>query len=243
LNVASSSLEHVSICNRCKDVDIDACIDHASTIIKLNDDIAKLHAQLKTCKDECEKIKFARGAYIIGRYPSIKDALGFHRGAKDTKSHKVPSLIKEKGKTPMASGSHSSYNRKNYAFIYANVKNARNVHQDACVDHVMTAMHHDVIYSSHAMIASSSSSHVHGRPEHRIHVVSHAPKYRNSSHGPSMLFCTFDASYVVYCKNDRVVASNVGPKCKKGNTCIWVLKSYVTNLTGPNTRWGPKSQA
>jgi hypothetical protein len=46
LNVSSSSLEHVSICNRCKDFDIDACIDHASTISKLNDDIAKLHAQL-----------------------------------------------------------------------------------------------------------------------------------------------------------------------------------------------------
>jgi hypothetical protein len=31
----------------------------------LNDDIAKLHVHLKTCKDECEKIKFARGAYTI----------------------------------------------------------------------------------------------------------------------------------------------------------------------------------
>jgi hypothetical protein len=55
LNVASASLEHVSICNRCKDFDIDACNDHISMISKLNDDIAKLHAQLKTCKDECEK--------------------------------------------------------------------------------------------------------------------------------------------------------------------------------------------
>jgi hypothetical protein len=56
----SLSLEHVSICNRYKDFNNDACIDHASTILKLNDDIAKLIAQLKICKDECDKIKFAR---------------------------------------------------------------------------------------------------------------------------------------------------------------------------------------
>jgi hypothetical protein len=53
----------------------------------------------------------------------------------------------------------------------------------------------------------------------------------NVSHGPSMLFHTCDASYVLHCKNDKVVASNVGLKCKKGKTCIWVPKSFVTNLT------------
>jgi hypothetical protein len=45
-HVSSSSIEHVSTCNRCKDFDIDACNDHVSTIIKLNADIAKLNAQL-----------------------------------------------------------------------------------------------------------------------------------------------------------------------------------------------------
>jgi capsule polysaccharide export protein KpsE/RkpR len=55
LSVASSSLEHVYICSRCKDFDINAYNDHVSMISKLNDDIAKLHAQLKNCKDECEK--------------------------------------------------------------------------------------------------------------------------------------------------------------------------------------------
>jgi hypothetical protein len=199
----------------------------------LNDDIVKLHSQPKICKDECEKINFARDAYINGRNPSIKDGLGFHMGSKDTKSHKACNFIKERGKVPMASSSHSSHDRKNHAFIYDNVKNVRNVQHDACVDHVMPSMHHDAIYSSHAMVTSSSSSHAHGRPRRRAHVVSHAPKDRNASHGPSILFRTFDASYVLYCKNDRVVASNVGPKCKKGKACIWVPKSYVTNLSHP----------
>jgi hypothetical protein len=50
-NMASSCVEHVVICNRCKDLNIDACNEHASTIIKLNNDVASLNAQLKTCKD------------------------------------------------------------------------------------------------------------------------------------------------------------------------------------------------
>jgi hypothetical protein len=73
MNIASSSVEHVSICNRCKYFDIDACNNHVSTISKLNDEVENLNAQLKICKNECEKIKFARNAYTISRHPSIKD--------------------------------------------------------------------------------------------------------------------------------------------------------------------------
>jgi hypothetical protein len=90
----------------------------------------------------------------------------------------------------MACSSHSSHDRKNCAYLYAHVKNGshcdRNVYRDACVEH---AMRHDVVYSSYVMTASSSSSHAHGRPScHASHIDSHAPKDRNSSHDPSMLF-------------------------------------------------------
>jgi hypothetical protein len=64
-------VEHFSICNRCKDFDVDAGNNHDSTISKLNDEIANLNAQLKTCKNECEKIKFSRDAYTSGIHPSI----------------------------------------------------------------------------------------------------------------------------------------------------------------------------
>jgi hypothetical protein len=67
LNIASSSVEHVYICNRCKDFDV------------CDDEVANLTAQLKICKNDCEKIKFARDAYTIGRHPSIKDGLGFQK--------------------------------------------------------------------------------------------------------------------------------------------------------------------
>jgi hypothetical protein len=94
LNVSSSSLEYVSIYTRCKDHDIDAYVDHASTIAKLNDEIAQLNVELKTCKHDVEKVKFARDAFTIGRHPFIKDGLGFHVGAKDTKSHKAHNFTK-----------------------------------------------------------------------------------------------------------------------------------------------------
>jgi hypothetical protein len=48
-------MEHVVICNRCKIFDIDACNEHASTILKLNNDVANLSAQLKTCKSDYKK--------------------------------------------------------------------------------------------------------------------------------------------------------------------------------------------
>jgi hypothetical protein len=49
-NKSSSCVEHVSICNRCKDFDVDACDEHLISITKLNDEVASLNAQLKTCK-------------------------------------------------------------------------------------------------------------------------------------------------------------------------------------------------
>jgi vacuolar-type H+-ATPase subunit I/STV1 len=54
LNITSSSVEHVSICNRCKDFDIDVYNDHTSTICKLNDEVANLNSQHKICKNECK---------------------------------------------------------------------------------------------------------------------------------------------------------------------------------------------
>jgi hypothetical protein len=110
--------------------------------------------------------------------------------------------------------------------LYAHVKNATNA------------------FDSHAMFASSRSLYVHGRSRprrHTHHVVSHAP--RNASNGPTMLYHTYDASFVLLCKNDKVIDRNVGPKCKIGKTCILVPKSHVTNLVGPNKSWVPKSQA
>jgi hypothetical protein len=198
--------------------------------------LQNLNAQLKTCKSENDKITFSRDAYTIGRHPSIKDGLGFQKGTMNLTSQMASNLIKEKWKAPMASSSHSSHDKKNHAYLYAHVKNVSSVaHHNSCYDHVVLSTRHDVVFDSHAMYASSSSTHAHNRNRprrHVHHVVSHAP--RNASNGPTMLYHTYDASFVLMCKNDKVVAKNLGPKSKRDNTGIWVPKSYVTNLAGPN---------
>jgi hypothetical protein len=123
-NKSSLCVEHVSICNRCKDFDVDACNKHLMSITKLNDEVASLNAQLKTCKADFYKLKLARDAYIIGRHPSIKDGLGFRKETKNLTSQKAPVLNKEKGKAPMTNSA-----QRNHAFIYSDRKFSRNAHR------------------------------------------------------------------------------------------------------------------
>jgi hypothetical protein len=52
-----------------------------------------------------------------------------------------------------------------------------------------------------------------------------------------------NTSFVLSCKNAKVVARKLGSKYKEDKTCIWVLKTIVTNLVGPNKSWVPKTQA
>jgi hypothetical protein len=129
--------------------------------------------------------------------------------------------------------------------LYTHVKNASNIaHHDGCYSNVVLHVRHDVVCDSYAMFASSSSLYAHGRNRprrHAHHVASHAPK--NASNKPTMFYQTYDASFVLMCKNDKVVDRNVGPKCKRDKTYIWVTKSYVTNLVGANKSWVPKTQA
>jgi hypothetical protein len=54
-NKSSSCVEHISICNRCKDFDVDTCNEHLIAIANLNDEVASLNAQLKTCKNNFDK--------------------------------------------------------------------------------------------------------------------------------------------------------------------------------------------
>jgi hypothetical protein len=230
VNKTSSCVEHVSIYNRCKDFDVDACDEHLASITKLNNEVASLNAQLKTCKFEFDKLKFARDAYTFGRHLSIKDGFGFRKETKNLTSQRTPVLNKEKGKAPIASSS-----QKHDAYIYDR-KLSRNAYNDRCYDHVVLPRYH----TSHAMFASSST-HDYGRskPRHN-HVVSHAP--RRVRNGPTILYHACNTSFVLSCKNTKVVARKLGSKCKGDKTYIWVPRVIVTNLVGPNKSWVPKTQ-
>jgi hypothetical protein len=163
VNKSSSCVEHVVICNRCKDFDVDACDEHLISITNLNDEVASFNAQLKTCKSDFDKLKFARDAYTVGRHPSIKDGLSFRRETKNLTNQKAPILNKEKGKAPMASSP-----QRNHAFIYnRKIASSSNYNKS----YVHTAYN-----DSHAMLASSSTF-VHGRNRPRKnHVLHHVPK-------------------------------------------------------------------
>jgi chromosome segregation ATPase len=76
---STSTVSHVSICTRCRDVNVDAIHDHYAMIKQQNDHIAKMDAKITEHELENEKIKFARSMLYNGRHPGIKDVIGFQQ--------------------------------------------------------------------------------------------------------------------------------------------------------------------
>jgi hypothetical protein len=74
---STSTIEHVTICTRCRDINVDAIHDHIATIKQQNDHIAKLDAKIAEYELENEKFKFACSMLYNGRRPGIKDDIGF----------------------------------------------------------------------------------------------------------------------------------------------------------------------
>jgi prefoldin subunit 5 len=73
----TSTVEHVSICTRCRDINVEAINDHLALIKQQNDHIAQLAAKINEHEIENEKFKFARSMLYNGRHPGIKDGIGF----------------------------------------------------------------------------------------------------------------------------------------------------------------------
>jgi predicted nuclease with TOPRIM domain len=74
---STSTVDHVSICTRCRDINVDAIHDHLTLIKQQNDHIAQLTAKINEHEIENEKFKFARSMLYSGRRPGIKDDIGF----------------------------------------------------------------------------------------------------------------------------------------------------------------------
>jgi hypothetical protein len=81
--------------------------------------------------------------------------------------------------------------------------------------------------------------HLHRAP----HVKTIHAKKKNASNGPFVSYRTPNASFVLSYKFGKIFATHVGLRHKNGKTCVWVSKSHVTNLKGPNSDWVPKSKA
>jgi hypothetical protein len=74
---STSTVEHVSICTICRDINVEAINDHLALIKQQNDHIAQITAKINEHEIENEKFKFARSMLYNGRRPSIKDGIGF----------------------------------------------------------------------------------------------------------------------------------------------------------------------
>jgi hypothetical protein len=87
LNVCKSStstVEHVTICTRCSDINVDAMIKEQ------NDHIAKLNAKIAEHELENKKLNLLVACYIIGDALSLRMALASNKGAKATPNLKPP---------------------------------------------------------------------------------------------------------------------------------------------------------
>jgi hypothetical protein len=108
---STSTVDHVTICTRCRDVNIEAMDDHLAMIKQQNDHIAdhiaKLTAKITKHELENEKFKFARSMLYNGRRPGIKDGIGFQQGNQNNTKLNAPKKLSNfvKGKAPMVQDS------------------------------------------------------------------------------------------------------------------------------------------
>jgi hypothetical protein len=221
---STSSVDHVSICTRCRDINVDAIHDHLALIKQQNDHIAQLTAKINEHEIENEEFKFARSMLYNGRHPGIKDGIGFQQG--DNVKLNVPKKLSNfvKGKAPMAQ------DNEDYILYPASYPEHKIRRIHAMKSH--SVFHHAFMYKNEA-----SSS------RHSTHVKMPKKKSPIASNEPNVSFKTFDASYVLTSKSGKVVAKYVGGKHKGSKTCVWVPKVLVSNVKGPKTIWVPKNKA
>jgi hypothetical protein len=221
---STSTVDHVSICTKCRDINVDAIHDHLALIKQQNDHIAQLSAKINEHDLENEKFKFAKSMLYSGRSPGIKDGIGFQQGG-NVKLNAPKKLFNfVKGKAPMVQDNEgyilypTGYPEHKIRRI--NVRKPHNV------------SHHAFMYKNEASSSRQST-----------HVKLPKKKSPTASNDHNISFKTFDASYVLTNKSGKIVAKYVRGKHKGSKTCVWVPKVLVSNVKGPKTVWVPKNKA
>jgi hypothetical protein len=221
---STSSIDHVTICTRCRDINVDAIHDHLALIKEQNDHIAQLTAKINEHEIENGNFKFVRSMLYSGRRPGIKDGIGFQQGRniKINAPKRLSNFVK--GKAPMP--------QDNEGYILYPIGYPEHKIRKIHVRKSHSVSHHAYMYKNEAS-SSRQTSHV------------KLPKKKSpiASNKPNVSFKTFDASYVLTNKLGKVVAKYVGGKHKGSKTCVWVPKVLVSNVKGPKTVWVPKNKA
>jgi hypothetical protein len=199
---STSTVEHVTICTRCRDINVDAIHDHLALIKKQNDHIAQLNAKINEHDLENENFKFARSMLYSGRRPGIKDGIGFQKGD-NVKLNAPPKRLSNfvKGKAPMP--------QDNEGYI---------LYPAGYLEHKIRRIHFRKSHSSpnHAFMYKGETS------SSRQSTRAKLPKKKTpiASNDSNISFKTFDASYVFTNKSGKVVAKYVGGKHKGSKTCV-----------------------
>jgi hypothetical protein len=175
---STSTIEHVTICTRCRDINVDAIHDHLTLIKQQNDHIAQLSAKINEHDLENEKFKFARSMLYNWRRPGIKDDIGFQKGenVKLNAPKRLSNFVK--GKAPMAPDNEGYIS---YPVGYPEHK-IRRIHYRKS----HSGSHHAFMYKSET---SSSRQSTHAKLRKKKSPI--ASNESNTS------FKTFDASYVL----------------------------------------------
>jgi hypothetical protein len=220
---STSTVGHVSICTRCREINVDAIHDHLALIKQQNDHIAQLTPKINEHEIENEKFKFARSMLYSGRRPGIKDGIGFQQGS-NVKLN-TPKILSNfvKGKAPMAQ------DNEGYILYPAGYPEHKIRRIHARKSHSVS--HHAFMYKNEASSSRQST-----------HVKFPKTKTPTASNKPNVSFKTFNASYVLTNKSGKVAAKYVGGKHKGSKTCVWVPKVLVSNVKGPKTVWVPKNK-
>jgi hypothetical protein len=221
---STSTVDHVTICTRCKDINVDAIHDHLALIKQQNDHIAQLTSKINEHEIENEKYKFARSMLYSGRRSNIKDDIGIQQGSnvKINAPKRLYNFVK--GKAPMA--------QDNEGYILYHVGYPEHKVRRIHAKKFHSVSHHAFMYKNEASSSRQST-----------HVKLPKKKSPTASNEPNVSFKTFDASYVLTNKSGKVVAKYVGGKHKGSKTCVWVPKVLVSNVKGPKTIWVPKNKA
>jgi hypothetical protein len=179
-NVSTSIVEHVTICTRCRDVNIDAMDDQLAMIKEQNDHITKLNAKIVEHELENENFKFACNMLYNGRRLGIKDDIGFQHGSQsniklNAPKNRLSNFVKDKAPMVQDREGYILY-PKNYPEHKIRKIHAKNSH---------SVSHHAYMYSNEA-----SSS------RHSTHIKMPKKKIINASNEHSISFKTFDASFM-----------------------------------------------
>jgi hypothetical protein len=210
---STSTVDHVSICIRCRDINVEAIDDHLAMIKQQNDHIAKLTTKIAEHELENEKFKFARSMLYNGRRPGIKDGIGFQQGSQNNVKLNAPKRLSNfvKGKAHMVQDS------EGYILYPANYPEHK-------IRKIHTRKPHNVTH--HAFIYENEAS----GSRHTTHIKMPKKKIPTASNEHNISFKTFDASYVLTNKSGKIVAKYVGGKYKSSKTCVWVPKVLVSNV-------------